>query len=68
MGNNIAVSIIKLFDRRQVEIESISGKVDRDRIRGCHERHEIFVDNFEMFRYRSRQTNPNQVKQLFCFY
>lgn len=65
MGNSVAAGIIRLFDRRHLEIDSISGKIDRDRSRGCYEKHEIFVENDEMFRYRNRQNSTNQVKKIF---
>lgn len=61
MGNSIAANVIRLFDRRYLEIDSISGKIDRDQIRGRHQMHEICVENVEMFGYRHIQNQSIQV-------
>lgn len=45
MGNNIVSSVVKVFDRRNIEIESISAKIYREQISGCRETHEVYVEN-----------------------
>lgn len=45
MGNNIVSSVVKVFDRQNMEIDSISAKIYREQINGCHEKHEIYVEN-----------------------
>lgn len=63
MGNNIVSSVIKVFDRGHMEIESISAKIDRDRINGNHEKHEVYVGNISMFDVKNHtfSFNRNQV-------
>lgn len=72
MGNNIVSNVIKVFDRSHLEIESISAKIDRARLNGCHEKHEVYVENIGIFQtavndmeYSNRIQNV-QVYNLFC--
>lgn len=62
MGNNLTVSLIRIFDRRYMEIESISGKVDRDQSRGYQPKHEICVANIGVFGYTN---SPNRFEQVY---
>lgn len=62
MGNNLTVSLIRIFDRRYMEIESISGKVDRDQSRGYQPKHEICVENIGVFGYTN---SPNRFEQVY---
>lgn len=49
MGNNIVSSVIRVFDRKHLEIESISAKIDRAQFNSCHEKHEVYVENIGVF-------------------
>lgn len=49
MGNNIVSSVIKVFDRGHLEIESISAKIDRAQINGCREKHEVYMGSAGIF-------------------
>lgn len=53
MGNNIVSSVIKVFDRSHLEIESISAKIDRARMNGCHEKHEVCVENIGIYQTKA---------------
>lgn len=55
MGNNIMSGVMKVFDRNHLEIESISARIDRERMNGCREKHEVYVENIGIFL-------PNMVK------
>lgn len=59
MGNNIVSSVIKVFDRSHLEIESISAKIDRDRINGCHEKHEVYVENIGIYQTKVNSMENN---------
>lgn len=69
MGNNIVSSVVKVFDRRNMEIDSISAKIYREQINGCHEKHEVYVENIGMFRTsivekNHDKSNPNHSIQV----
>lgn len=58
MGNNIVSSVVKVFDRRNMEIDSISAKIYREQINGCREKHEVYVENpIGIFRTSIGETN-----------
>lgn len=59
MGNNMMSSVIKVFDRSHLEIESISAKIDRAQINGCREKHEVFVENISIFHSNSVKCMEN---------
>lgn len=64
MGNNMVSSVIKVFDRSHLEIDSISAKIDREQINGCREKHEVYVENIGIFHKNVENhdgNNPNQV-------
>lgn len=69
MGNSIVSSVVKVFDRRNLEIDSISAKIYREQINGCREKHEVYVENFGIYRTsiveknsgKSNCNNPIQV-------
>lgn len=66
MGNNIVTSVVKMFDRRNLEIDSISAKIYREQINGCHEKHEVYVENIGIYRTNITENsgdngNQNQV-------
>lgn len=64
MGNNMVSSVIKVFDRSHLEIDSISAKIDRERINGCHEKHEVYVENFGIFRQNVDINDRNEQNQV----
>lgn len=49
MGNNIVSNVTKVLNRSHLEIESISAKIDRAKINGCRETHEVCVENIGIF-------------------
>lgn len=59
MGNNVVSSVMKVFDRSHLEIESISAKIDRAQINGCREKHEVFVENISIFHANSVKCMEN---------
>lgn len=66
MGNNIVSSVVKVFERRNLEIDSISAKIYREQRNGCREKHEVYVENrIGIFRpnivERNNSNNPIQV-------
>lgn len=66
MGNNIVSNVIRVFDSSHMEIESISGKIYRERKKGKHQEHEVYVENIGMFNMNERliTKNQNQVYKL----
>lgn len=61
MGNNIVSSVIRVFDRKHLEIESISAKIDRAQINGCREKHEVYVENIGIFQSSQHRNELNKV-------
>lgn len=53
MGNSIVLSLINVFDRRHLEIESISAKIDRAQSSGCYKKHEGCVENIGKYKTNS---------------
>lgn len=71
MGNNIMSSVVRIFDRSHLEIDSISAKIDRAQINGCREKHEIYVENISLFHTNSvgytessHKNDENQVQNF----
>lgn len=65
MGNSIVSSVVKMFDRRNLEIDSISAKIYREQINGCHEKHEVYVENIGIYRtnlIENSGDNGNQIQ------
>lgn len=65
MGNNIVSSVVKVFDRRNLEIDSISAKIYREQLNGCHEKHEVYVEN-PIGIFRTDIIEPNNSKKSNC--
>lgn len=53
MGNNIVSSVIKVFDRSHLEIESISARIDRAQSNGVRDKNEKYVENVVIFQSNS---------------
>lgn len=66
MGNNIVSSVIRVFDRSHLEIESISAKIDRAQIKGIREKHEIYVENIGIFQTNGVNCIENGNKVFLC--
>lgn len=65
MGNNVMTSVIKIFDRSHLEIDSISAKIDREKkVNGRRERHEICVENNGIFRNCADTNDRNMHNQV----
>lgn len=70
MGNNIVSSVIKVFDRRHLEIESISARIDRAQNNGIREKNGIYVENVVIFQsnnmnYTENGKNDIQVLRIY---
>lgn len=48
MGNNITTRVIRMFDRSHMEIQSISGQIERAQSHGTHEKHEIYMNSVRL--------------------
>lgn len=59
MGNNIVSSVIRVFDRSPLEIDSISAKIDRAQISGCREKHEVYVENIGLYHAKGIEYTTN---------
>lgn len=57
-------SVIKVFDRSHLEIDSISAKIDREKVNGCREKHEVYVENIDMFRNYGESNGRNEPNQV----
>lgn len=73
MGNSIVSSVIRVFDRSHLEIESISAKIDRQHIKGNREKHEVYVENIGIFQtngvdYVENSNNFNNIKVQHLLY
>lgn len=52
MGNNITTRVIRMFDRSHMEIQSISGQIERAQNYGIDEKHEVYLNSVQMHNER----------------
>lgn len=68
MGNNLTTRMIRMFDRSHMEIQSISGQIERAQSHGAHEKHEVYMNSVQLLDERrpSTECRPKSETKQVC--